>query len=128
MQRALCNRPVLEPALGENRHIEGGNCLQSTGHDLTLELIESLHVIIGQINERNALRDCDHRRSRERTEATKAKVMTRGVGSAIRAAQSAAVRQGVFDFSHSPTFLIQHGVIDYAANCELRILLEDRKS
>ena len=65
--------------------------------------IQPFHIVVGQRNERNAFCHRDHRRLRKRTEAAKSEVMGWSIGSAIRAAKSSAVGQGVFDLSRRPS-------------------------
>src|ERR1700733_5896729 len=114
---------MLKAPLGEHRHLQPGHSLDPSRYDLTLQSVQPLHVIVGQLDERNTFRHRNHRRLSKRAEPEKTEVTHWSIGSAVRAAKSAAVSQGVFDLSHTPTLLVQHRVVDHAANRQLRILL-----
>src|SRR5579871_5930116 len=46
------------------------------------------------------------------------------ISTRIGTAQAAAVRERVFDFANTPAFLIEHRIIDDAADGEFRVFLD----
>src|SRR5208282_3466842 len=54
----------------------------------------------------------------------KSKMMRRRVGARIGPAQAATVSQRVLDFAYAPALLVEHRVVDDAANRKLGILLD----
>src|SRR5690349_12321939 len=76
---------VLKPTLRKDRHVQTSHCFYSARDNFPFELIQLVHVIIGQRDERDALGLLNHSWPRERTEAFKAKMTRRRVGARVRA-------------------------------------------
>src|SRR6187397_3306758 len=75
-----------------------------------------------EVIKRNAFCHCEDVRSRERAKSLEA-IMSRGrVSARVTAAQSAAVSQRMLDPPHAPSFLIEHEIVDHAADGQLGIL------
>ena len=60
----------------------------------------------------------------EWTEAAKAEVPRRRIGARVRAAKTTAVSERVLDLSDAPALLVQHRIVDDAADGQFRVLLD----
>src|ERR1700688_3729373 len=113
---------VLKAPLGEDRHLQAGNRGNTARYDFPFQFIEPRHTVVRQFDKRYRLGDGDECGPQEGAETMETEVPPRSVCACVRPAKSAAVSKRMFDLSHAPSFLIQHRVIDDAANGQLRIL------
>src|SRR5438477_5853988 len=118
------DRAVLEPSFRKDWHLEPGDRFNPTRNDVPFKLVQSINLIIGKGDKRNALCDLDHVWACEWAEALETEMPARRVGAGIGAAQAAAVSKRVFDSTHAPAFLIKHLIVNYAPNREFRIFLD----
>src|ERR1700722_5853942 len=115
---------VLKSALGEDRHLEAGYRHNTSRNNLSFQRIKPRNAVVSEIDKRNCLRYRNHRRPRKRTEAVKTILMSWSVSARVGPAQSPAVGERMLDLSDTPTLLIQHRVVDHAANCKFGGLLD----
>src|SRR4029450_2246991 len=107
---------MLEPALWEHGHVEARDRLDAPAYDLALQRIQRRHVVIRERGERNAFGDLHDVGSRVRAEAVEPVLRGRRVRPYVAAAQAPAVGERVLDAADAPAFLIEHQVVDDAAD------------
>src|SRR6266404_4534297 len=115
---------MLESALAKDRHFESCDRLDPPSDHVAFELVKFGFVIIGQGNERNSLGLLDHRWTSKWTEALKTEMAGGRIGASVGTAQATRIGEGVLHLSHPPAFLVEEPIIDDAADCELRVLLD----
>ena len=115
---------MLEAAFFKNRHVKTKRRLDAPANDVALERVQLVDVVAGQLNEWNALGYLDHIRPRERAEPLEAKVMARRIGAGVRPAQATGVGERMLDRADAPAFLIEHLVVNDAADRQLRIFVD----
>ena len=87
------NRAVLKSAFGKDGHFEPGDRLDALAYNFSFELVEFVHLIIRQSDERDAFRQFNHIRPGEGAESLETKVMGGCISPRVRAAQPAGIRQ-----------------------------------
>src|SRR4051794_375972 len=120
----LSHSSMLESPLGKDRQLQAGHLSDSAAQHLAFETVESFVGALGELSERDGLGHGDDPRPTVGAEQREAVPPGGGVAPDASPAQAAAVGQGVLDGLHSPAFLIEHPVVDDAANGQLRVLLD----
>ena len=92
--------------------------------DLALEGVQPVVAPVGQLDERDRLGHFDDVGERVRAEAVEAAHGGGGVGAGVAAAEAAGVGQRVLDRVHAPAFLVEHPVVEDAADGQFRVLLD----
>src|SRR5256714_2048999 len=118
------NRSVLKATLGKHGHLDSQHCAHAARDDLALERVQAFVRALGQLGEGNRFRHGNHRRSRVRAKAVESELPRAGVAADAAAAITARVGERVLDRVDSPTFLIEHSIVDDAANSKLAIRLD----
>src|ERR1700737_4989566 len=113
---------MLEASLGKDRHLHSGHRGDPPRNDLALELIESADIVPCQVDEWNCLGYGYHIRAGVGAEAPETVVMGRSISARVGTTQSSAVGERMLDLTDAPAFLVEHLIMNHAANGELRIL------
>ena len=114
---------VLKAAFGEEGHFKTGDGLNAGADNLPFEIVKFLTVVLCKFDEGNAFGDFDNLRPSKRTESIEVKMFCRSIGAGVGAAEPSAICERVFDFSHSPTFMVEHWVVKNAADGKFGIFL-----
>ena len=122
-QDGSCGGAVLKAAFGEDRHCETGDGLNAGADNLSFQIVEFLMVVLCEFDEGNAFGNFNDLRPSKGTKSVEVKMFCRSIGAGIRAAQTSAICERVFDFSHTPAFMVKHWVVKNAADGKFGIFL-----
>ena len=115
---------MLEAAFLENGQLQARHCPDPSRHHLPLEFVKSINIEVGQCAIGNSLRHGDHAGHGERAEADKAGGGQRACRAGVAAGVPAAEGQRVLDRFDAPAFLIQHAIVEHAADRQLGVDLD----